>query len=90
MLAALIGLAGGAEFDLVAYMTARYFGLRHYGKLYGLLFSPIIVGAAVGPMLFGFGFERFGSYAPVLAGCGVVFALSTVAQLALSKRRHEG
>jgi cyanate permease len=87
MLAVLIGFAGGAEFDLVAYMTARYFGLKHYGRLYGLLFSPIIAGAAFGPMLFGFGFERYGSYLSVLAACGVAFALATVAQLALGDSR---
>jgi MFS family permease len=83
VLAVLVGFAGGAEFDLVAYMTARYFGLKHYGRLYGLLFSPIIAGAAFGPMLFGFGFERYGTYLPVLAACGVAFALASFAQLAL-------
>jgi MFS family permease len=86
--AILVGLAGGAEFDLVAFMTARYFGLRHFGKLYGILFSPIIVGAAIGPMLFGFGYGRFGSYAPVLGACGAVFALATAAQFALGQKRH--
>ena len=37
--AMLIGLAAGAETDLVAYLTARYFGLAHYGRLYGLQYS---------------------------------------------------
>ncbi len=87
VLAALVGLAGGAEFDLVAFMTARYFGLRHYGKLYGILFSPIIAGAAIGPLLFGLGYERYGSYGPVLAGCGIVFGLAAAAQLALGSDR---
>lgn len=86
-LAALVGLAGGAEFDLVAFMTARYFGLRHYGKLYGILFSPIIIGAAIGPILFSLGYERYGTYDPILAGCGVVFGLAAAAQFALGRNR---
>ena len=32
--AAFIGLAGGAEFDLMAYILVKYFGMRHYGKIY--------------------------------------------------------
>ncbi len=81
-----IGLAGGAEFDLVAYMTARYFGLRHYGKLYGLLFSFVIAGAAVGPLMFGFGFDVAGSYAPVLLAAAGLFFVGAISQLFLGQQ----
>jgi MFS family permease len=80
-----VGLAGGAEFDLVAYMTSRYFGLRHYGKLYGILFSSVIAGAAIGPLMFGFGFDAFGSYAPVLLTAAALFVVGGVSQLFLGK-----
>jgi MFS family permease len=30
-----IGLAAGAEVDLIAFLTSRYFGLKSYGELYG-------------------------------------------------------
>lgn len=83
--AILVGFAGGAEFDLVAYMTSRYFGLRHYGKLYGILFSPVIAGAAIGPLMFGFGFDNFGSYAPVLLLAAALFVVGGVSQLFLGK-----
>lgn len=79
--AILVGLAAGAEFDLVAYMTARYFGLRHYGRLTGILFSSIIAGGALGPMAFGFGYDRFSSYDPVLLASAAVFAVAGLAQL---------
>ena len=81
--AILVGLAAGAEFDLVAYMTARYFGLKHYGKLTGILFSSVIAGGAVGPMLFGFGYDIFGSYSPVLLGGAAVFTVTGFLQLFL-------
>jgi OFA family oxalate/formate antiporter-like MFS transporter len=83
--AVLVGLAGGAEFDLVAYMTARYFGLRHYGKLYGILFSFVIAGAAVGPLMFGFGFDVAGSYAPVLLTAAALFVLGGISQIFLGE-----
>ncbi len=79
--AILVGLAAGAEFDLVAYMTARYFGLRHYGKLTGILFSSIIAGGALGPMAFGMSFDRFGSYDPILLVSAAVFVVAGLAQL---------
>ena len=31
----LIGLAAGAEVDLIAYLCSRYFGVRSYGAIYG-------------------------------------------------------
>ncbi len=78
-----VGLAGGAEFDLVAYMTSRYFGLRHYGKLYGILFSSVIAGAAIGPLMFGFGFDILGSYGPVLITAAFLFVIGGISQLFL-------
>ena len=30
-----VGLTTGAEIDIIAYMTSRYFGLRQFGQLYG-------------------------------------------------------
>jgi MFS family permease len=78
-----VGMAGGAEFDLVAYMTSRYFGLRHYGKLYGILFSFVIAGAAIGPLMFGLGYDFLGSYDPVLLTAAGLFVVGGISQLFL-------
>src|SRR3546814_664881 len=37
----LLGLAAGAEIDLLAYLTARFFGQRAYGAIYGWQYSKI-------------------------------------------------
>ena len=29
------GFVNGAEIDLLSYMTVRYFGIRHYGRIFG-------------------------------------------------------
>jgi MFS family permease len=63
----LTGIATGAEFDLLAFLAARYFGLRAYGRIYGALFVAFAGGAgAVGPV-FGSLYERHQSYGAVLA-----------------------
>lgn len=50
--AAGLGLAAGAELDLMAFLTARYFGLGHYGRIYGLLYAALATGSALAPTLF--------------------------------------
>lgn len=67
--AILIGLSLGAEVDLLAYLAGRYFGLRSFGMVYGLLFSAILLGTALGPWVFGKAFEVTGSYVSILTIC---------------------
>jgi MFS family permease len=59
----LMGLSAGAEVDVMAYMTARFFGLDRYGLLYGTLNSAYFIGVAIGPVLAALTFDRTGSYA---------------------------
>ncbi|MGH8247626.1 MAG: MFS transporter, partial [Gammaproteobacteria bacterium] len=67
--AVMVGLSLGAEIDILAYLTGRYFGLRAYGVAYGLLFSAVLAGTAIGPFVFGLGFDLSGSYDDVLLLC---------------------
>lgn len=61
-----IGFSLGAEFDLLAYMTSRYFGARCFGQVYGFLFGAILIGTAFGPVAFGIDFDLRGSYVRIL------------------------
>lgn len=58
----IIGLAAGAELDLLAFLTSRYFGLKDYGKLYGSLYVFFSIGAGIAPALFGRYFDINGDY----------------------------
>ena len=58
------GLGIGAEIDLMAFFTSRYFGLRDYAKLYGTMFGIFALGVGIGPALSGGSFDRFHSYTP--------------------------
>ncbi|OYU34802.1 MFS transporter [Novosphingobium sp. PASSN1] len=69
---ALIGLAVGAEFDIASFLTARYFGLRNYATIYGVLFTVFSIGITFGPLIFSTLYDRTGSYdvsLKLLAAC---------------------
>ena len=69
----MIGLAMGAESDIMPYMVSRFFGMRSMGTVYGFVFSAYTIGAAFGPMLFGVGFDKTGSYQfSLLVGLGLM------------------
>jgi len=72
---ALIGLAAGAEFDLIAFFASRYFGMKNYGKIYAGQFVFFALGAGLSPAVFGAVFDAAGTYDPILylaAGAFVV------------------
>lgn len=76
--AVMIGLAIGAESDLLAYLASRYFGLRSLGSIFGLQSSAYMCGSAFGPIAFGLIFESTGAYSIMLIACIVVVAVSVV------------
>jgi MFS family permease len=70
-----IGLSIGAELDLIGYMTARYFGMRAFGRVYGLLYAAVLVGSALSPLAYGIVVDATSSYAAGLyAGAGMLVA----------------
>ncbi|WP_375392490.1 MFS transporter [uncultured Sphingomonas sp.] len=68
------GIAMGSEIDLIGYMTARYFGMRAYGRLYGLLYAATMVGAGLSPIFFGSIYDATKGYTAALyAASGMLF-----------------
>lgn len=49
--ALLIGLAIGAEVDVLAYLNGRYFGPRHFSRIYGAFYGVYSLSGGIGPML---------------------------------------
>jgi MFS family permease len=47
----LIGFASGVEYDVIAYLVSRYFGMRAYSAVYGCLYMGFALGAGFGPAL---------------------------------------
>ena len=76
-----IGLSLGAEIDMLAYLTSRYFGVANFGRIYGILFASFLVGTSLGPYIFGLAYENYGSYREVLMTAVVAILVSAGATL---------
>jgi len=77
-----LGLGAGFEFDLLAYLIARYFGRRAYGMIYGTFYTVIAFGGGMGPVIYGRVFDATGRYDAALLsgiGCLLVGSLSLLA-----------
>jgi MFS family permease len=85
MAAACIGLAAGAEFDLMAYLVSRYFGQRRYGITYSCLYAAFKIAAGAATPLFGLSFDTTGSYAIVLYGAIAGFLSASLLLLSLGR-----
>ncbi len=68
----LLGLVSGVEFDLMAYLVSRYLGMRSYATTYATLYGIFVVGAFVGPSLFGYAFDTTGTYSGLLKACAML------------------
>jgi MFS family permease len=64
--AMLVGLAAGAEVDVMAYLVGRYFGVRHFAAVYATFFAIYAVGTSIGPALTAAFADRCGGYAAPL------------------------
>ena len=64
----IFGLSIGAELDIVAYLTSRYFRLENFGFLFGTIAGFIGLAASNGPVLLNAVFDATGSYVPGLWG----------------------
>jgi MFS family permease len=83
--AALCGAGIGAEIDLMAFFISRYFGLKAYGKIYGLMFMLFNVGTGLGPALSGRAFDRFHSYSQIFIVYEVALAITCLLLVRLGK-----
>ncbi len=83
--AILIGLALGAEGDVGAYMVSRYFGLRHFGTLYGVLVGVLGIAVGTGPLLAGLSFDLSSSYAAFFLSCIPVCILTSLLMVSLGR-----
>ena len=45
----MIGFGAGVEYDFMAYMVSKYFGMRSYSAIYGSIYSFFGMGAGLGP-----------------------------------------
>jgi predicted MFS family arabinose efflux permease len=60
------GYAAGTKTQITGLMTARYGGMRNFGKIYGVMSALMALAAGLGPTLAGVTYDQFGGYSPFL------------------------
>ena len=89
-IAILIGLAAGAELDLLAYLTGKYFGPANYPAVFGAIIAFFTVGAGVAPPLFGAVAQAFQGYTTILTISVALCLISILLFLALGRYPADG
>lgn len=80
-----IGLLLGAEIDMMSYMTLRYFGVRSFGEIYGLLMGVYTMVTIGGPLLAAVLLATGGGYAAAYGAAAASFVVATLVLLVLSR-----
>jgi MFS family permease len=74
-----VGATNGISRALGTVTWPSFFGRQYLGSIYGFTSAMTIIGAALGPMPFGFAYDLLGTYQPILiigfAGLSIVLAL---------------
>jgi MFS family permease len=71
-----LGLALGAELDLMGFLIARYFGLAQFGKIYGWLYFAFVFASGLGPLWVGAVRDATGSYSAALSASAIGLLLT--------------
>lgn len=85
---ALMGLGLGTEYGVLPYFLSRYFGVRHYGSIAGMVYGVIALTQGVTPFLMDLVFDLSGSYHPAIIAIGLGLVCGAV--LILRLRPFEG
>lgn len=81
----LLGLAAGAEGDLMPFLVSRYFGMRSMAEIYGCIFGAFTLGNATGRYFMAAVFDARGSYRAPLGIAFVALVMGGLACFALGK-----
>jgi MFS family permease len=84
----LLGLGIGAEIDLMSFLIARYFGIKEFGSLHGLMFCSVLLGNFAGASLLGWSYQGLGSYGPGFIVFEIMLALACLLLLRLGPYRY--
>jgi MFS family permease len=88
--ATIAGLGLGCEFDLMPYMLKRYFGIRSFATLYGLVYTVYAAAGAVAPLILGHIYDVTGSYIWIMSIFSGFTAAAGLCMLTLPAYRYAG
>jgi MFS family permease len=76
--ATLMGLSLGAEFGLLPYAISRYFGLKDFGQILGIIYSMVALASGFLPVLMDVVFDLTDSYNIAIFGAALGMLIGTV------------
>jgi len=87
---ALMGIGMGTEYGVLPYFISRYFGLRRFGNIAGLMYAAVVLAQGVTPYLMDVDFDQHRSYllslhvieALLIGGAGIIACLPGYAKTA--------
>lgn len=82
----MIGFGAGVEYDFMAYMITKYFGMRSYSAVYGAIYAFFGIGAGFGPTILTRSADAYG-WGPTLSYSAIVLFVSALPLLALGRYR---
>ncbi len=74
----LLGLGIGAEIDLMSFIITRYFGIKAFGALHGLMFAFVVIGNAAGASALGWSFQILHTYGPAFVLFAVLLVIACI------------
>jgi MFS family permease len=80
-----MGIANGAEFDILSYLISRYYGVKHFGGVFGAILAVSTVAVGCGPLLAAWVIEHAGGYDRLLLIIAPFFAASAVMMIGLPR-----
>jgi cyanate permease len=84
-----LGTAMGAEADLIGYLTARYFGMASYGRLYAVQYASFMLMGGISPLWIGALADATDGYATPLVATALGLGLAIVLFLRLPRVHAE-
>ncbi|MFC7290284.1 MFS transporter [Hirschia litorea] len=99
----MIGFGAGVEYDFMAFMISKYFGMKSYSAIYGAIYGFFALGAGLGPSIMtdiadGRGIHFLGANLGILPGhdwhftlvsAAIVLFVSTIPLLFLGKYQYD-
>lgn len=83
----MIGFGAGVEYDFMAYLVSKYFGMRRYSAIYGALYGFFAIGAGFGPSVMNNYADAHGWDATLIKSAVLLF-IFTIPLLALGRYRN--
>ena len=80
-----LGLALGAELDLMGFLVSRYFRIADFGRIYGWQYGAFIFASGLGPLWVGAVRDATGTYTIALAASSIGLILTCAGFLALPR-----